>query len=426
MPPPRWRRLTQRRLIKRVPRAEAWTPPGKPLDRPPRILILTAAIGSGHLRAAEAVELALRAISPDALIRNVDVLTLSSVAFKKLYAQSYLQMVHRTPHLVGMFYEMTDKAVRPEHTSYQVRTFMQRLSLRELLELIRGEGPSAQGPWDIIINTHFLPPELIAQMRRGKKIRTPQATVVTDFESHGLWVHEPTEQYFVATEEARLILESWDVDPSIIEVTGIPIHPAFAERKDMQACRLAHGLSPDQPGRPVLLLLAGGFALGPVAELYQTVLKLETPVHVVCVCGRNTTLKAQVEKIPVPERHRATITGFTTKIDELMAASEIVISKPGGLTTSEVLARGAAMAIVNPIPGQETRNSDYLLENGAAVKINAPAVLPHKLDQLLQDPQRLWALRARALALGMPNSGELVARRVLEMCGCPARPTPQP
>ena len=116
----------------------------------------------------------------------------------------------------------------------------------------------------------------------------------------------------------------------------------------------------------------------------------------------------------MPERHRAKVLGFTTQMDELMAAADLVVSKPGGLTTSEVLARGTAMAVVNPIPGQESRNSDFLLENGAAIKINNVATLPLKLTQLLRDPARLAALKSNARRLGKPDAAFVIARAALE------------
>jgi processive 1,2-diacylglycerol beta-glucosyltransferase len=124
-----------------------------------------------------------------------------------------------------------------------------------------------------------------------------------------------------------------------------------------------------------------------------------------------------LEKIEAPSRHTAHVLGFTTEIDELMAAADVVVSKPGGLTTSEVLASGAAMAIINPIPGQESRNSDFLLENGAGIKLNNLSTVPFKLTSLLNEPRRLATLKANARRLGRPRAAFDVARRALELAG---------
>jgi len=135
---------------------------------------------------------------------------------------------------------------------------------------------------------------------------------------------------------------------------------------------------------------------------------------VVVVAGKNEEVKNDLQKISPPPRHRVKIMGFTDQIDELMCVADVVVSKPGGLTTSEVLARGAAMAIVNPIPGQESRNSDYLLENSAAIKINNVATLPMKLTQLLNDPARLKSLKDNARRIAHPSAAFDVAKLALQ------------
>jgi processive 1,2-diacylglycerol beta-glucosyltransferase len=154
--------------------------------------------------------------------------------------------------------------------------------------------------------------------------------------------------------------------------------------------------------------------VGPVEKLFDGLLQLEKPVEIVVVAGRNEDLKKRLKKVKTPERHRVHVLGFTTEIDELMAVADLVISKPGGLTTSETLARGAAMAVVNPIPGQESRNSDFLLENAAAVKINNLSTLTFKLNQLLGDPARLALLKQNARRLGRPRAAFDVARAALD------------
>ncbi len=388
------------------------------MNRPPRILILTASVGAGHIRAAEAVELALKQLSPNAHIRNVDLMTCATAAFRRVYSKWYLDLVSKAPHLLGYFYDMTDRAPSPKSPRDKFRLMVERANLTKLTPIL--EDP-AGGGWDIVVNTHFLPAEIIARLRRKKKWITsghtgkpvPQFTVVTDFDAHGLWANDPTDHYFTATEEAAISLGRWNVPREIVSITGIPIHPVFAQSKQSQVCRAKHGLSTD---RAVVLLLAGGFGVGPIEQLFEAIFKVQKPVHLAVVCGKNEALKKTLSKFHVPAPHKATVIGFTKEMDELMAAADIVVSKPGGLTTSEILARGAAMAIVNPIPGQESRNSDYLLENGAAIKINSASVLPHKLNLLLADQKKLASLRANAKSLGHPRAAFDVARAVLNLC----------
>jgi processive 1,2-diacylglycerol beta-glucosyltransferase len=374
----------------------------------PRVLVLSASVGAGHLRAAQAVALALKELAPDATVHNLDVLALTNPAFRHLYGRAYLDLVNRAPHLLGYFYDVLDRPRRQNSARDRLRLLFERVNLRRFLRLVEGE------PWDLAVCTHFLPAELIAYLRRRGRVALPQMTVTTDFETHRLWVNQPCERYFTATEEGARYLQRWGVPAADTRVTGIPIHPVFARPKDRGECRARHGIGGD---RPVILQLAGGFGVGPVKELTKALLSIERPVELVVVAGRNAKLKAQLEGGLEAGRHRVQVLGFTDRIDELMAAADVVVSKPGGLTTSEVLARGAAMVVVNPIPGQEARNSDFLLESGAAIKVNNPATLAYKVAALLEDEGRLRQLREGAAKAGRPRAAYAVAEEGLRLIG---------
>jgi processive 1,2-diacylglycerol beta-glucosyltransferase len=341
-------------------------------------------------------------------VRNIDVLELTNAAFRGLYGKAYLDLVNKAPHVLGYFYDLMDKPRGPQSTRDRLRLLVERINLQRFQDLVESE------PWDVIINTHFLPAEIIASLKRRNKVNVPQMTVTTDFETHRLWVNQPCEHYTTATDDGAATLHQWDIPKAAISVTGIPIHPVFAREADRAACLKAQGLTGD---RPILLQLAGGLGVGPIAQIYQNLLAIESPVEVVVVAGKNAAVREELERIKVPNRHRAKIFGFTDQIDQLMAVADLVVSKPGGLTTSEVLARKAAMAVVNPIPGQESRNSDFLLENGAAVKINNLATMTHKLGQLLLDPARLAGLKANAKRLGRPQAATEICHLALRLAG---------
>jgi processive 1,2-diacylglycerol beta-glucosyltransferase len=374
-----------------------------------RILILSASVGAGHVRAAEAVELAVRELAPDATVKNVDVLTLTNALFRRVYAKAYLDLVNKSPHVLGYFYDLMDQPSRSgKNRRDRLRLAAEKLNLQPFVRFLTRE------PWDLVINTHFLPAEIIASLRRQERLAVRQVAATTDFETHRLWVNQPCDHYFTATEEGARYLVHWGVPPGDITTTGIPIHPVFRSPKDRSACLAKHGFTGD---RPVILQMSGGFGVGPIERLYQALLDVEVPLHVMVVSGRNEELKTRLEAVAVPPRHCAKILGFTKDIDELMAGADLVMSKPGGLTTSETLACGAAMVIVNPTPGQEYRNSDFLLENGAAIKVNNIATLAFKVTDLLGDPGRLDQLKANARRLARPNAAFDVARRALELLG---------
>ncbi len=373
---------------------------------PSKILILSASVGAGHLRAAQALGLALKAIEPEAEVKNQDALELTNKTFRRLYGQAYLDLVNRAPYVLGYLYDLLDRPRGPKQKSDRLRVLVERLNLRKVLKLLQRE------PWDLIINTHFLSAEIIASLRRDKEVNTPHMTVTTDYETHRLWVTEPCDHYCTATEEGAAYLEYWGVNGRNITVTGIPIHPAFSKPQDRTTCLRSQGLVGD---RTVILQLAGGFGVGPIEKIYRGLLEMNVPLEIVSVAGRNEAIKKELERIEVPLRHRSRIIGFTETIHELMAVADLVISKPGGLTTSEVLASGAAMAIINPVPGQETRNSDFLLESGAAIKINNVATLPYKLSKLLTDEVRLRQLKQNAVRVARPQAAFDVAKIALKL-----------
>jgi processive 1,2-diacylglycerol beta-glucosyltransferase len=376
------------------------------MKSPPRILVLSASVGAGHLRAAEAVELALRETRPDAFVKNVDCLELTNAAFRRVYGKGYLDLVNRAPHVLGYFYEMMDRPRRPGSVRDKLRHAVDKLNLGKFTRLLRDE------TWDLVINTHFLPAELIASMRRAGKLSLPHVTVTTDFETHRLWVNQPCDHYFTATEEGAAYLRSWGVPANDITVTGIPILPVFSKSPDRHECLTHHSLAGD---RPIVLQSAGGFGVGPIEALYRALLAVPTPIELVVVAGRNEAVRKKLKAVAPPRRHRTHVLGFTDRMHELMAAADLVVSKPGGLTTSEALARGAAMVVVNPIPGQETRNSDFLLENGAAIKVNNLGVLSWKVDELLRDSARLARLKANATRIGRPRAAYDVVERSLRL-----------
>lgn len=373
-----------------------------------RFLILSASVGAGHVRAAEAIEKAMKLAHPEAEVRNVDVLTLAASLFRKLYSTAYLDLVNRAPHLLGYFYDITDKPGPRDSKGDRLQRLVERLNTKRLEKLLKDE------PWDLVINTHFLPAHLIARARKKGKSKQKHVTVVTDFDAHAFWDNQPCDHYFVATEEARQTLGARGIPTTDITVTGIPIDPLFAEQKDLAALRKKHGVSGSQP---VVLLMAGGFGVGPIEKMFDAAMEVKTPIDVIAVCGKNAKMQAKLEKVRTPDRHGARVLGFTREMHELLAIADLIVSKPGGLTTSECLASGVPLAIVNPIPGQESRNSDYLLEHGAAIKINSLGAMTYKLDELLGDRERLARLSRNAKACGKPRAAMEICERAMGFAG---------
>jgi processive 1,2-diacylglycerol beta-glucosyltransferase len=201
-----------------------------------------------------------------------------------------------------------------------------------------------------------------------------------------------------------------------VTTSGIPIDPLFAEHKDKLEMRAKHGLKPDVT---TILVSAGGFGVGPIEHMLESLAGMKHPAQIVALCGRNAELQSRLESAAarLPRLHHVTFNpiGFTTEMDEYMSAADILLGKPGGLTTSEALAKGLVFAIVNPIPGQEERNSDHLLENGVAIRCNNLPVLAYKLDRLLDDPARFASMQAGARRMARPDAARDIVNKLLEL-----------
>jgi processive 1,2-diacylglycerol beta-glucosyltransferase len=220
--------------------------------------------------------------------------------------------------------------------------------------------------------------------------------------------------YAVAAEHSRARLLARGIPAEAIVTTGIPISAKFATAPTRSEARRLLNLAQEIP---VLLLLGGGFGVGPVEEAVSLLSKVQHPVQIVVVAGKNESLRSALQGIK--SRHSMTVLGFASNVHELMSAADLVLTKPGGLTSSEALAVGRPMLIFNPIPGQEAANSDFLLENGAAIKLNRLEDLPYRIDDLLGSEQ-LERMAAAAKALSKPNAAGAVCSAV--GCALAAKP----
>jgi len=371
-----------------------------------KVLILSASVGAGHLRAAEALEKAFKQMNAAEEVKNIDVLNYTNPLFRRLYGKAYLDMVNTMPEVLGWMYDSLDKPWENERR----RLALDRLNAQPLINLLKKEKP------DLAVCTHFLPSEIISWLKAKKKIDFPQAVVVTDFDAHAMWLCHNYEQYFVALDETKIHLAKIGIPAEKITVSGIPIDPLFAEQKDKRAMREKFGLDQD---KLTILVSAGGFGVGNIEHLLQALSDLQTPSEIVAICGKNEELKTKLEKLAREklnnERVRFKPIGFTREMDEYMSAADLIVGKPGGLTTSEALAKGLIFVVVNPIPGQEERNSDHLLEKGCAIKCNNLPVLAYKIDELVKDKPRFEAMKENVRKFARPNASQEIVEKLLEM-----------
>jgi len=375
-----------------------------------KVLLLSASAGAGHGRAADAIEKAFREVGngEGTEVQHLDILNYTNKVFRHFYSKAYIDLVNKLPEVPGWMYDKLDKPWKNERR----RLALDKLNTRPLVKLLRDYHP------DLIVCTHFLPAEIVSWLKAKERLASRQVIIVTDFDVHAMWLVHHYEHYFVALDEARAYLEAIGIPASKITVSGIPIDPVFAKHKDKQAMRAKHGLEPD---RTTILLSTGGFGVGSVDALIASLLSVQHRVQVVAICGRNEELKKRLSRMAARAKPDATVLlkpfGYTKEMDELMTASDIVLGKPGGLTTSEALAKGLVFVIVNPIPGQEERNSDHLLERAVGIRCNNLPVLSYKLDRLLADPKRFASMQANARNMGRPNAATEIVEQCLSISG---------
>ena len=371
-----------------------------------KVLILSASVGAGHLRAAEALEKAFRQTNAAREIRNIDVLQFTNPLFRRLYGKAYLDMVNTMPEVLGWMYDSLDKPWQNERR----RLALDRLNTQPFIKLLKDYQP------DIAVCTHFLPAEIISWLKGKEKISFPQAIVVTDFDVHAMWLCHHFEQYFVALDETRVHLEKLGIPHDKITVSGIPIDPIFAVPKDKTAMREKYDLAKDNL---TILVSAGGFGVGNVEHLLEALCDLKTPAQVLAICGRNEELKTKLEKLSAGKLNNETVTfkpiGYTTQMDEYMSAADLIVGKPGGLTTSEAMAKNLIFVIVNPIPGQEERNSDHLLEKGCAIRCNNLPTLAYKIDELINDKSRFETMKANVLRFARPDASREIVEKLSKL-----------
>ena len=373
-----------------------------PLSHTMRILIATITAGAGHLQAASALQEAWQKAQPKDTVEKIDLLTFFSPLHKKIYSEGYVKLIAHAPELWGMMFNKLDNPKLVKNLAKWKAAFGSN-SARKFARYVKQFKP------DAVLCTHYLPVELLGSLRKKWSGQPPlTVSIVTDFEAHALWMESNVDLYCVAAEETRARLIARGADAGKVLATGIPISSKFSAQIDAPAVRKRYGLRDDLP---VLLVLSGGFGMGPVAEILTALDKIERPFQTLVVAGRNEELRRELAA--QDRRHPTHVLGFVTNMHELMAVSELLITKPGGLTTSEALAMGKPLFILNPIPGQEAANSDFLLERGAAAKVTRVEDLPFRLDQLLASG-KIAEMAAAARALGRPDAAEQVCRAVIE------------
>jgi processive 1,2-diacylglycerol beta-glucosyltransferase len=311
-----------------------------------KILITSVSAGAGHVRAANAIEAYLKDSHE---VQHIDLMDYSKKWFKHLYADRYIDLINQYPKLWKNLYNMSDKPTSKE--VYKVRRWLEYKLHNKFFNYLKEANP------DVVISTHFMPPEILIRFREKEKLNFKIHVCVTDFDVHYLWVHPNVDHYFVAGERAKQKLIKYGINSNKITISGIPIMPIFFRKQDKQC--LINKWQP-QRNKKIVLLMAGGAGVGELDHIAKTILEKFEDVQVIALSGKNSRLLTKLINLCKTYYRRIIPMGFTNEVHELMSISDIVVTKPGGLSTSECIYLKKPMLLINPIPGQEELNAENI------------------------------------------------------------------
>lgn len=365
-----------------------------------KILIFYATAGIGHKKAAFAIKEAFDAAGrKDVLLK--DALDYTNAFFKRSYCATYLFLIKRVPTLWGFFYYILDNPLI--YTLLKpIRRLVNYINSKRLVNFLLTTKPKT------VIVTHFLALEVIANLKRKGILDTRLVVVVTDYKSHTFWISKYVDSYIVASDYTREDLLARGIDSDRIKVFGIPCEKKFSAKHDITELKTKMGLALD---KKTIFILSGGFGVGPIANIVLHLDKLEEDFQAIVVCGYNKKLYEKIEKIAVSAKHVFKVYGFVNTIDEMMAVSDVLVSKPGGISVTEALNASVPMIVMSPIPGQEMRNYKFLEKNGAALRIQKPERIEGVLKEVFASG-KMDALKEAVKRIRYTNSAERIVNEI--------------
>ncbi len=366
-----------------------------------RILVLTASIGSGHIKAAEAVTKEMQRQLPEATLITVDFMARKTSWLHWLMKKIYLVMLAFVPNLYDVFYKVSGGAASGSLVQSAFAIIMQPVVKR----LIRKYEPTA------IICTHPFPEGAVSLWKRRQHSQLPLAVVMTDYSLHQIWLYQQVDQYFMATTAMQAEMAACGFDADTLQATGIPVDSNLRSLPQKKDIRQQFSLP---SGQPTVLLMGGGLGLGGIKATLQALEKMPQRLTLLVIAGRNARLLNEVRVFARSSHHLVKLWGYTDKAHELMRAADLLITKPGALTISEAFVLGLPMLLHDPIPGPETENAVYATRHGAAVWLHPGEKLAPAVQELFAEGC-LEAMAVRALSCARPEAAQEIAQAIVTL-----------
>lgn len=369
-----------------------------------KVLIIHATAGSGHTKASQAIYKAFNQIKGDLEVKIINSLDYTNTFFKWSYPNIYVFLVNRIPLIWGFFYYFLDNSFFYPLVSW-IRHLTNWINSKSLARFIEQYQP------DLIINTHFLAPDVITMAGRGR-IKAHLISVITDYRAHSFWIAKGVDTYVVPYEETKTDLIKRAVSPDKIKVLGMPIDPIFSKSVDKDEIRNRFNI---KAGRFTVLVGSGGFGIGPIESLVKEIMELDIPIQLLVVCGKNELLFSAIKKLAEKAPFPVAAFGFIDNMHELMSISDIIVTKSGGMVCAEALAKELPIVGIFPIPGQESRNLNLLLRKKIAFKLKKTSSIKSLLTGLYNNKDQLDKLKKRVLDARRPFASLDIVKMALEI-----------
>jgi processive 1,2-diacylglycerol beta-glucosyltransferase len=361
---------------------------------------------SGHHQATMAIQRALHRVSPDVEAPSVNGFGYAYPRLEKIVNRAYMGIIRKTPKLWDYLYDNPKVFKR----SQPLKKFLNKSSHNKIAVLLKQYHP------DTVVCTQAFPCGMVADYKVTHGLPLKIIGVLTDYAPHSYWINDGVDYYIVPSNETRERFIKKGVEPDKIKVYGIPVRMRFADQLDRQPIAAKLGLDLN---KPTILLMGGGQGLGPIQEAVKALMSISLELQMVVITGINRRLNQWLQRVAPTSPKKIVFYEYVNNVDELMEISSLIITKPGGMTTSESLAKGLPMVIVNPIPGQEMRNTDFLLEKGIAIRIDQTHDIAEEVELLLRSPERLAAMRQAAYDHARPHAALDIAQLILHGEGRP-------
>ncbi len=370
--------------------------------QPKRILLMYISEVSGHHSATIAIEKAIRTLAPDTEVLNINAFNYTNPISEKIINKLYMGVIKATPQIWDFLYDNPAVVKKLDSIKQKIHKFNSP-KLKRLFDSFKP---------DVVACSQAFPCGMVADYKKTYGVALPLVAVLTDYIPHAYWIYDEVNHFIAPSFEVGVRLQERGVPEEKIKTFGIPFDHKFNAPVDKEIVYKGLGLT---PGVFTLLIMGGGQGLGPVKIIARCLEEIQGDFQAIFVCGTNKRLYNSLVRKQKKLKHRYCPLGYANNINELMSVADVIVTKPGGITTAEALSKQLPMVVVRPIPGQEANNTAFLTSKGAAVNVSEPKEIAVALQDLIDHPEKRAAMRQAAGSISKPNASMDIAKLLLSL-----------